>query len=276
VSKVRRREIIDSYARIADSLGVARRTNEVIVIPNPVSDEFFRLAIPIPESLADLAPRFRACTRREALSQEYDDSERFLFSKEADAVRILVSARIVEHKGIEQAIRTAKAYADVYKQTTILIVTGAVDFRGPNSRLYWKRIWKCIEGTKSSHFRTLLLGGVEWRFMPWIYSQASLLFAPFRSEGFGMSPVEAAVRGLATVMSNDPAMMETTGGNALIIRGWSQMQGVETASINAANQIHRYLSSSMPQKHVANLTKKANDRFSSEAVSHQLIELLSS
>jgi glycosyltransferase involved in cell wall biosynthesis len=275
VSQARKKEIIELFEQIAESQCVVRRTNEVIVIPNPVSEVFFGPDCPIPQTLAELAPRFQAFTRQEVLPQSYEAAEYSIFSDDSDVVRFMVPARIVRQKGIEQAIYTSTAYADRYKQMTILIVSGIVDSREPQNLDYWKWIQECILRANSSYFRPIFLGGVEWRYMPWLYSQSSLLFAPFWSEGFGLPPVEAALRGLPTVMSDDPAMMETTDGNALIIRGWSQMNRADDDQIKAARQIHSYLSSSKPKNHVDNLGEKAKKQFSSEAVRHQLLKILS-
>lgn len=63
--------------------------------------------------------------------------------------------------------------------------------------------------------QVIFTGYVPVDFMPALYSAAEMFLFPSLIEGFGIPPLEAMACGTPVVVSNDPALAETTGDAAL-------------------------------------------------------------
>jgi glycosyltransferase involved in cell wall biosynthesis len=137
------------------------------------------------------------------------------------------------------------------------------------NRDYWGEIKALYCCSQSSKVEIILLGGVDWNYMKWLYQASDLLLAPFQHEGFGLPPIEAACCGLASAISTDPALTETTGGNALIMdyHLWSKPRDV-------ARHIHAYMPSQRKALDLKKLNEKAMSEYSPQAVMQQTLDLL--
>jgi hypothetical protein len=239
------------------------------IIPNAIDAQFFESTIQIPQILADLAPQFFTFVQEHGLPHNYDKAQKILFSENMDYFKLLLPARIIHNKGVKEAIGVAEAYADIYKQQVALTVTNQPDSDMQTNRDYWEEIKALYRSLQGSKVEIILLGGVDWNYMKWLYQESNLLLAPFQNEGFGLPPIEAACCGLASAISTDPALKETTGENALVMdcNLWSKPRDV-------ARHIHAYMSSQRKALDLKKLKEKAMYEYSPQAVMQQTLDLL--
>ena len=71
------------------------------------------------------------------------------------------------------------------------------------------------------------IGRVDEHELSGIYSQARLFVYPTLEEGFGFPPLEAMAHGVATLVSDAPALDEVSGPGAVVLSredpsGWAQ------------------------------------------------------
>jgi glycosyltransferase involved in cell wall biosynthesis len=185
---------------------------------------------------------------------------------------MILPARIVAQKGIEKGMAVANSYAIQNQEEVAFIVTGAPDLRKPENVTYWERIQALAKEYASAgngKLHILFLGGATWDFMPWLYKNSTIMLAPFKNEGFSLTPVEAGMVGLNAAISEDPAQLETTQANALLIpdEEW------ESPDI-AAHRIKRYIGSSQAATDIEELRRVADDNYSPEAITQKTLQLL--
>ena len=239
------------------------------IIPNVIDAQFFERTLPTPQTLADLAPQFVTFTQEHDLPQNYETAQNILFSEQLDYLKLLVPARIIHNKGIKEAISVAEAYADIYQQRVALTVTNQPDVDTQKNRDYWTEVKALYRRMQGSKVEIILLGGVDSNYMKWLYQASDLLLAPFQNEGFGLPPIEAACCGLASAISTDPALTETTGEHALIMADnlWRKPREV-------ARHIQAYMSSERKALDLKKLKEKAIAEYSPQAVMRQTLALL--
>jgi glycosyltransferase involved in cell wall biosynthesis len=249
--------------------GLAVPHYDLRIIPNAIDAQFFESTIQTPQTLADLAPQFFTFAQEHGLPQNYDKVQGILFSEHLDHFKLLLPARIIHNKGIKEAIGVAEAYADIYKQQVVLTVTNQPELDMQKNRDYWEEIKTLYRSVKSSKVEIILLGGVDWNYMKWLYQASDLLLAPFQNEGFGLPPIEAACCELASAISTDPALKETTGENALVMdyNLWRKPRDV-------ARHIHAYMSSQRKALHLKKLKEKAMSEYSPQTVMQQTLDVL--
>ena len=105
--------------------------------------------------------------------------------------------------------------------------------------------------------------------MRWLFQQCDLQLSPYENEGFSLPPFEAALSGLSTVFAEDPAMLETTEGNGLILpmATWRQPD-------IAVGLIANYLGSSQSQTHRDALAQKAQALFHPDLIGGQVRDIV--
>ena len=249
--------------------GLSVPNYDLRIIPNAIDAQFFESMTQTPQTLADLAPKFFTFAQEHNLPQNSDKFQKILFSKHMDYFKLLLPARIIHNKGVKEAICVAEAYADIYAQRVALIVTNQPDSDMQKNRDYWEEIKALYRSLQGSKVEIILLGGVDWNYMKWLYQESDLLLAPFQNEGFGLPPIEAACCGLASAISTDPALKETTGENALVMdcNFWSKPRDV-------ARYIHAYMSSHRKALDLKKLKEKAIHEYSPQVVMQQMLDLL--
>ena len=266
VSRVREKQLLRIIEK-ARKNGIALPDFNIRVIPNPIDRQFFNPNPPEPSGLIELARQFldlKELNNLELLRLV----ERLLFNDKEDVFKVVVPARVAEQKGIIESLNICKAYSQEFGQRVLFIVSGRLDMRKPENVECFKEVVQAFRDFVNENLIPVILNGVDWRFMPWLYRKADLVLCYFRNEGFGIPPVEAAVAGArAIVISEDPALMETTEGNALALPS-----GIDFRT--AAHEIHGYLSSNNPEVHKRELTKIASQRYTVEVAVNQLLEFL--
>ncbi len=268
VSGVREGQLLEMINE-ARRKGIVLPDFNIRVIPNPIDRQFFNPNPPEPSGLKELARQFldlKELNDPELLSLV----ERLLFNDEEDVLKVVVPARVAKQKRIIESLKICEAYSHEFRQRVLFIVSGRPDMRKPENVEYFKKVVQAFRNSANERLIPVILNGVVWRFMPWLYRKANVVLCYFENEGFGIPPVEAAVADAqAIVISEDPALMETTEGNALALPS-----GIDFKT--AAHRIHRYLSSDDPAVHREELTKIASQRYTVEVAVNQLLKFLTS
>ncbi len=265
ISETRRAQFVDQLEKMRDQ-GAHVPDYHIEVIGNPIDDQFLAAVHPAPHTITELAPAFHEFTAHYQLPQTEQMAEQILFG-DHDALRIVVPARIVGQKGIEHAIAVCQEYQKRYGRHVALIVTGTPDERKPENVLYWQRIQELIHQTDPQTCSLLFLGGVEWSYMPWLFQHSDLLLALFTNEGFSLTPLEAALCGCPAAISTDPAMMETTDYNALVLPSI-------VLHADIAQRIHNYLSSGKPALDTQALRERTMQMYAAPAIARRTVALL--
>lgn len=275
VSHVRAQQFIQKIYEVEQELGIELPEYDLQVIPNPISPEYFEpySNALIPSSLHDLAPNFGTISidGKPVLEQDYNKAEDLIFK--SHDFKFIVPARIVGQKGVERAIDAARAYAQLTGERNTVIVTGPPDLRKPENKAYMHAIAEKINNLGSKDPNVVLLNGVDQRYMRFMYRIAGnggTLIQLFENEGFGLPSIEAAVSEYShNIISNDPAMLETTQGNALVIPKeiWGQPDQI-------ALQLARYVSSAEFNMHPRNLAQIGHEHYSPAVVRERISNII--
>jgi glycosyltransferase involved in cell wall biosynthesis len=265
VSSARRNKVEEMLKKIQQEEGIRMPEYELLVVPNPIDAQFFRQDIPQTDNLRVLAPNYEQFARSNGLYFNPQLAERLLF--EDDTVRFLVPARIVRNKGIDKAIKTAREYSAYTGEQVAVIITGPADLRKAENQQYWhQELLPVLQGLNGrGNFHVLALGGVAWEYMPFLGTRSHALLAPFENEGFCMPLIENGLMGVPSIINRDEAMIETTGGHALIVSpdDWGAQR--------AAQSIHRYLTSEKVSLDIRAIKEKAWGQLHPNRVAEQIV-----
>lgn len=251
--------------------GLAVPNYDMRLIPNPIEAQFLQPATTdIPKNLRSLAPEFSTVTETHHLPQSEDLAERILFGVD-DYTKFILPGCIAHNKGVKEAIDFVEAYGDQYNPAA-LIITNFIEMSTPANRAYFGEILSKLAGAATSsrkNFEVLVLGGVERKYMRWLLQKADMQVAPYENEGFSLPPFEAALSGVATAFSEDPAMLETTEGHGLVLpmATWQQ-------PLIAARSVNQYMGTSQQDADVAALSAKARRLFHPDAIGKQVRDMI--
>lgn len=265
VSQARRQKVEEVFRQMTREARISLPEYELLVIPNPIDEQFFADSIKIPSDLASIAPNYEQFSQEYELMYQPELAYRMIFDDSYDVIRLLVPARIVPNKGIHHAIGTAREYARLTGQRTTLILSGPPDLRKTESQQYWRNTLLPLLREIHPNVHIIPLGGVAWEYMPFLYRQSHAVLAPFENEGFCMPLIEAGLMGTPSVINVDEAMKETTDGYALVIplNEW----GTE-ASVKA---ICSYLASQKVSFDIVALQEKARSQLHPGRVAEQIL-----
>lgn len=120
---------------------------------------------------------------------------------------VLVLGSIEPRKGLDVLVRSWQQIPESTKDGWILKVAGNVGSA---------RVFRAADVNWPSSVE--LLGYVPDQDLPSLYAQAAIFVYPSLYEGFGIPPIEAMASGTPTVVSDHPALRETTMGRACYFR----------------------------------------------------------
>ena len=176
------------------------------------------------------------------LRNNISPSELFLRRETFDSV-ITVPSRIVRKKHIDFAIAFISKLSGISNQKIALVITGPPDFRKTTNEVYYHEILNEVKSiNKENHnLKVFLLNGVNRAYLSWIYSVSDSLFCPFEDEGFCYPPSEASLVGCPSIIYPDPALVESTGGNAHIIKSSKKDLINRKVSDNEVSSVIKFL-----------------------------------
>lgn len=128
-------------------------------------------------------------------------------SVETDAVKgndyLLYVNTLDEYKNI---ITLVKAYvrSKIHERYKLVVVAK------PNN--YWETVIMPLLQSNGLKDRVILLSGVEDSILRYLYEKASLFVSPSLNEGFGYTPIEAALCGCPVLCTKCEALQDTTRG----------------------------------------------------------------
>lgn len=215
VSIVRREALLQLFNEMT-KIGLQVPEFDIRVIPNSLNATYFNENITSPQTLNEIAPNFEMFTKQESLPQSNAIVENLLFS-DNDTIKLLLPARPIHNKGVIESIQVAQELTKISNQKVALFVTNAPDRDMAINEQSWENIKTFVRNNQNKNLYVIFLGGAQSKFMKWLYTRSDLLVAPFENEGFGLPPAEAALCGLKSVISDDPALQETTQGHAKVI-----------------------------------------------------------
>lgn len=265
VSDVRRTQFVQRVAKMRSEGFDIPDYIHISVLPNPIDAVHFRQPQHIPQTLQQLAPSVNGTS-----TASLHEIEEIIFGK-PDVPIFTVPTRIAEQKGIEYAIEVSAAYAKQHG-SVLLAITGPVDTRKEANRRYWEKVQRIVALTAHSapNLKIAFLGGIEWLYMPWFYQRSDLVLLPFRNEGFGLPVVEGMLQRTPVLISDDPALLETSAGFAPSVPLSTWMDNPDFV----ARKIHEYIGSGKVGQDCIAMRQRAERHFSMHGVKQQLLAVL--
>ena len=241
---------------------------DIRVIPNTFNSMYFDQQTAIPQTFTEFAPHFTSFTQREHLAQKATDVERLLTDNET--LKLLLVGRPIHNKGVIEAMKMADALTTLIRQKVALVVTNAPDTDTLVNREYWLQVKSLRGKIHNDKLQIVFLGGVKSDYMKWLYERAQLLVAPFENEGFGLPPAEAALVGTPSVISDDPALQETTSGHAKTVERaiWQR------EPLTAAREVFAYLGSNEAQRDIKKIQHHIKTHYSPETITDSLLKII--
>jgi len=118
---------------------------------------------------------------------------------------ILYLGNVDSRKNVDTLVRAYSGLPLEVQRQHPLLIAGA---HGTDAGKVRQACLGCAEGT------VRFLGPVDDADVPFLYRGAVLFVYPSWEEGFGLPPLEAMACGTATIISNTPALVETSGPGA--------------------------------------------------------------
>jgi len=122
---------------------------------------------------------------------------------------ILFVGRPEPYKNLDLLIKAYNKLLKDYKIENKLLIAGSMDPRYPEALNLVDKL-----GLKN---KVIFQGYIGHQELVKTYQGASVLVLPSLYEGFGLPPLEAMASGVPAIVSNTPALTETTAGRALVI-----------------------------------------------------------
>jgi len=270
ISNIRLEQLQRLFAQFHDQ-GLVVPEYDMRVIPNPIELQFFQTDIAdAPSSLESLAPRFTTFTETHHLPQTVEDANRVLFGEDK-YVKFILNGIVARKKGTMEAINAVEAYANEYHPAA-LIITNTILTHRQNAPYFEELLTKLrsMSDSQRKNFKVIILGGVERKYMRWLYQQCDLQLAPFELEGFSFPPFEAALTGVSTAFAEDPAMLESTDGNGLTL----PMTTWRSQPLLVARAINQYMGTAKEAADISALSTKAHNILHPDVIGTQLEEII--
>jgi glycosyltransferase involved in cell wall biosynthesis len=144
---------------------------------------------------------------------------------------ILALGPLVRRKNIGVVVR-AFGYIAAQLPDVHLVITGRTP-AGMKHEMLAAELGRLPRAARS---RVHLMGYVSRGELAQLLSRAAVLAYPSRFEGFGLPPLEAMAVGVPVVASDTPAVVESTGGAALIVSATSPQQWAEALTAVLTNR----------------------------------------
>ncbi len=121
---------------------------------------------------------------------------------------LLTVSAVTEHKNYEVLLRGYGQLPSEIRSEYPLLIAGPI-----RSESYFDRLQQIITQNGIEE-NIIFLGGVEYEYIPYVYSQAKLYILPSKLETFGHTLIEAMASGVPVIAANSTCIPEITGGAA--------------------------------------------------------------